>query len=233
MTRLDPATLFCTDEDLLILAPGDYLKLVPADQVYASADDGVIAAGEWTLASASTPFASQGVRTGMICSLEGTPAQLAGLASKRADLLVVEAVVDNALMLRRKAEAAGKGQPPARSDASSLPFRVLSLWPQIEATCYDIRSDYAIDDGVVGRRFVDLVDPRELNQAAALLTLSRLYEALNRGGDNPGDAWAAKAKLWAARYDAIVGRSLVHFRRESPGYGGPSEVQNGQCRVVR
>jgi hypothetical protein len=233
MTRLDPATLFCTDEDLLILAPGDYLKMVPADQVYASADDGVILAGEWSLASATIPFATQGVRAGMACSLEGTAAQLANLASKRADLLVVEAATDDALTLRRKAESAGKGQPPARSDASSLPFRVVSLWPQIEAACYDLRSDYRIDDGAVGRRFVDLVDPRELNQAAALLTLSRLYEALNRGGDDKGDAWAAKAKMWRARYDDLVARSLVHFRRESPGYGGANEAQNGQCRAVR
>lgn len=233
MTRLSPSALFATDEDLLVLAPGDYLKLMPADQVYASAADGVIQAGSWALSSASTPFEAQGVRAGMVCALEGTAQQVANLSARRPDILVVQSASDASITLRRKAEDPGKGMPPARLDASGIPFRVVSFWPQLESACYDLRQDFNIDDGVAGRRFIDLADPRELTQAAALLALSRLYEALNRGGDGKDDEWGIKANLWKARYDDLVARSLVHFRRDAPGSVNGVEARNGQARVVR
>lgn len=228
MARLDSARTFATDEDLLIAASGDFRELVPLSARVAHGTTGLFAAqagGSWDLKGDTVNFSDRNVRPGMVCQLLKPTT-----AFKSPDLLVVEAVDGPTLTLRRAAFEPGVGEPPGpAAGLSGVEFLVASLWSQIERASYDLGRDFGLDENVMGRRFVDLYDPRELQAACVALVLARQYLAMARMAGKDED-FTAKSRLYQADYDRAMARAVVSLQNAQQA--GASRL-NRQARVVR
>jgi hypothetical protein len=216
------STVFCSTEDIAVRASGDFIKLVPADQVKAAGADGVIlAALPWVLTSASVPFGDLAVTPGDVIALWGartTPAALRFGESVTPTIFAVEAVAGNALTLRRKGMALGQGQPAALADVAAVAFRVLSLFPQIERASYELDQRFVIDPAVPRRTPADLYDPRQLRDATVLDVLARLYVDQAR---QPDDIYMKKAQAYRAEFDDLIGGMVLRWRTAVPPTAGP------------
>lgn len=223
--RLPATAVYCTEEDVALEAPGDFARIVPADQVLASGNDGALAAGSWDLTSAGVAdWLARGLTPGMAVVLRKTT----GLAPPE-QVLIADLVGTDALTLRRKAQGSGVGQPPGGAAAvAGITFAAVTLFPQIERASYDLNREFGIDELIVNRRYADLYDPREVRQACVWGVLARLYEYQNRQG-GPGDEWAAKAARAREIYRQYEARTLVHFRDALAG----QDQSSRQMRITR
>lgn len=218
---------YATDEDLFRAAPGDYIDLCPDSQMLARAADGAIGAGAWVLSSASTDFAAAGVLPGMLVQLRKP---VASLSLGKEDALAVASAATTAT-LRRVGMAAGEGLLPTVGAATGLTFQVATLRPQILDASADLDKLYRVDDLLTGRAHADLYDPTDVREATVAWVLARIYGSQNRG--NRGEEWAHKATSWMKRYEAVIARTFVYFKRSSGSDTSPVPATIRQMRAVR
>ena len=173
------ATVYCTDEDLLVRAPADYLNLCPKSQVLAQATDGVFAAGaRWTLTSAATDFVAAGVAAGHVVALT---APRSAFPNPGGLLLVVDAVATGSIVLRRPGMTAGVGLPPGpAAGLTGVSFTVPYYAPQIDQASYDVNAAVGVDPADADRAPSRLYDVRELRRLTVLTVLKRLYVAAEK-----------------------------------------------------
>lgn len=135
---------YCTDEDILIHAGGDFGVLAPPYQQMATGVDGVFAANApWVLTSASINFASNGVSPNQVVLLTAPKTQYPG----GGHFLAIDSVNGNAITLRRPYKDLNVGMPPApTSGLTAVCFNVTTLDPQIAEASYDIKQRFAVDD---------------------------------------------------------------------------------------
>lgn len=223
---------YCTDEDIAIRAAGDFVVVVPRDQVVAAGADGVLSGSSWVLSSASVAnFATRGVTPGQMVKLwgaKGTPAGAAFGPESAADLFAVDAVSGATLTLRRKGLASGQGQPPSAIGLTGVGFSVVTLYPQIEDASFEIQQRYGIDDAVVGSATADLYKVRELRQATTLTVLHRLYLAMARDSSKPDD-FARKASVLRHELSDVLALVALHWG--PTGDDRPASIRYG--RVTR
>lgn len=137
---------YCTDEDCLVHAAGDFAILAPTWQQMASGVDGVFANGSpWVLTSASVNFASNGV----------TPNQVVWLTAPKnifpggGHFLAIDSVSGNSITLRRPYKGLNVGQPPGPpAGLTAVAFAINTLDPQIAEASYDLKQRFGLDDNV-------------------------------------------------------------------------------------
>jgi hypothetical protein len=208
------AVLFCTDEDILVRAEGDYPTLVPAAQSLAAGADGSIAG--WVLSSPSTNFAAQGVIPGDVIFVQAIPTVPAAAAAAPAALgfageAFVADVVGASVNLRRSGFDSGIGQIPGPVGGyTGLRFQCRTLRPQIKQVSNRIRQEinWAGD--------ADLVTAEDLTELAVLWVLADRYldkwRSVASAGQQQGDIWGQKAKQRVAERDDLL-RKLISRRR--------------------
>ncbi len=221
------ATALCTDEAIAIRVGMDFVAICPKGQKLADTTDGVLAG--WTLTSTNTgDFSTRGVVAGMVVWLEK-------YSSTKVinELLVVDSVATTTLTLRRQGFASGVGEPPGGpSGLTGVVFSIVTLAPQIESVSYDLDRQYGLDDLIAGRRYVDLYDAREAEQACVLETACRAYFAAYRSAVN--DTFLSKAKLLKDEMDELRARVLIHWQPISAFGVGPIESSSMfTCRIDR
>jgi hypothetical protein len=208
-------SLYCSDEDVLVAAPGDFAQLVPLAQAIAKGKDGMFAAvsgGSWVLTSATVPFASYNVVPGQVLQIRGPQVTYPSI-----DLLAVDSVSGNSSTLRRPGLPSGMGSPPGPAQGvTAVEFLIGTLYPQIERASYDLRKTFDLDDSVPGRQFSDMYDPRELQEACIALVLSRQYRDMARHVGKMEDFYE-KSKNHATDYQRIVQRTQLHMKNNHPG----------------
>lgn len=196
---LDPSLLYCTDEDIKVRASGDYDMLVPSDQVIVSGTDGTIAAGSWSLTSASVDFVAAGLSVGNVFQLT-----LTGHASPAH--FGVSLVAPRTVDLKRIGMALG--MPPVAFSASAVTFGAPTFRPQIEDASYDLNRRYGIDDTFATHSANYLYDSRELRQACVLTVLMRQYAIESRARE--GD-FASKLLVVREELSDLLARIAVKF----------------------
>lgn len=149
MSNVPPQTapVYCTDEDLLVHAGGDFAILCPPWQQMAIGTDGVFVSGSpWVLTSASVDFQANAVAPNQVVWLTAPKAQYPG----GGHFLAIDSVSGNSLTLRRPYKGLNVGQPPApAAGLTAVAFAISTLDPQIEEASYDLKQRYAIDDNPV------------------------------------------------------------------------------------
>lgn len=204
---------WCNDEDLAVRALADLDDLVPRHQSIAAGTDGVIAAGAWTLSSATVNFSDRGVAQGHVVDLwgnSGTHAADRFGTESRTYWMAVESANGAILTLRRVGLAAGVGEPAGTTAAiTAVKFSIPTLTPQIERASRQLNHRFEIDASRVGRAPGDLYDPDDLREACEALTLRELYLAHARQATN--DAWKMKAELYGQEFEAALARLSVRF----------------------
>lgn len=189
--------LWATDETVLTECVGDYPQLVPRHQRLAQGTDGVLAAGGWTLTSATVPdWSAIGLAVGHVVVLwTGTKTQ---------DLFIVASVSGGNLGLRRLGLDAGVGLPPGGSSGqTSIPFDMPTCLPQIRENQRRLMLRYAVEATVT--------TAADFTEALVLGVLIDLYGATFRAGASPlgagsgqDDNFAAKLRAYRAEYDAAI-----------------------------
>lgn len=192
---------YCTDEDIAVRIPGDYVALCPPWQVLASGIDGTLsAASPWDLGSASTAFDTAGVGVGNVVHLtkpfKGT-GQLFGVTSAAGSVLSL-----------KRLGPAGSGQPPVTADTTGITFSVLTYAPQIEDAGYDLRLRFGLDEKTVLRNSDQIYDQRVLRQLCILTVVARQLATNVR--DDRGD-WALKLKQAQKDLDDLIDRTSVRW----------------------
>jgi hypothetical protein len=188
MSHLPPQTcpVYCSDEDILVHAGGDFGILCPAWQQMAQGNDGAFAPGSpWVLTSASVDFAANGVNPNQVVWLTAPKSQYPG----GGHFLAVDSVSGNSVTLRRPYKNLNVGQPPAPSAGlTGVSFTINTLDPQIAEASYDIKQRFAIDDNpVIGTQRASwwIYDLQVLRVATIYTVLLERYtqETRTDGGD--------------------------------------------------
>jgi hypothetical protein len=214
---LKPVTVtapYCTDEDVAILAAGDFLNLVPHNQKMGYGTDGVFNSGSpWTLHSASVdPMALQ-MSVGMAVWLSAPTTTY----KSPGDLLFIDAIAANQITLHRPSFLTGVGMPPGPpAGLTGVTFTVLTVLPQIVRISYNLDQRHAVDDLIYGRRHADQYDPRQLRHGTALNVLHSLYVGMARGAKD-SDNWWAKAGEIKQQRDAWEQWASVTWRNSTAG----------------
>lgn len=220
--------VYCTDEDILVRAGGDFVALCPPWQSMAAGTDGVMTGGSpWVLTSASVNFASNGVSANQVVWLTAPKTSFPG----GGQLLAIDSVSGNTITLRRPHKDLNVGQPPApAAGLTAVAFTINTLDPQSEEVSFDLKRRFAIDDAVGGdfsRSSSWVYDLRDLRMATVLSVLKERYIQEARG--DKGD-WARKVNLIRSELDEVLARVQVRW---GP-YGNsaqPSTLFN--CRLSR
>lgn len=221
------SAVYATDEDVVLRASADFAMLCPRDQVVASGLDGVFErADRWTLRSSTVDFEDQGVVRGQVVQLVGPSAGF----RPPGEVLVIESVDEGSVLLRRKGQAPGVGQPPGPvAGLTGVEFVVATLGPQIKRVCGDLNRRYGIDE----RRTVDLTDPGALRDAAVLGVLHGQYLDMSRGPGGASDVFAAKAKLVKTELDELLARTVVRRAPQFDQCGGIAGASRFSTRLSR
>jgi hypothetical protein len=188
MSNLPPQTMpvYCSDEDILVHAGGDFAVLCPAWQQMAQGIDGVFAPGSpWVLTSASVDFGSNGVNPNQVVWLTVPKSQYPG----GGHFLAVDSVSGNSITLRRPYKDLNVGQPPApAAGLTGVAFAINTLDPQSAEASYDLKQRFAIDDNpVIGTQRASswIYDLQVLRVATIYSVLLERYtqETRTEGGD--------------------------------------------------
>jgi len=202
------APLYCTDEDILIRAGGDWAILCPPWQLMASGSDGVFSSGTpWVLTSTSANFQTNGVIANQVIQLTGPKNAFPG----GGQFLAIDSVSGSSITLRRPHQDLNVGQPPGGTGLAGVLFTIATLGPQIEEATYDIKRRFAIDDTTgtnVNRQSAWIYDQRELRIATVLSVLYDRYtfEARTKEGD-----FAAKISRIRQQLDDCLARVQVRW----------------------
>jgi hypothetical protein len=203
------APVYCTDEDILVRAGGDFALLCPPWQQMAAGADGVFVSGSpWVLTSASVTFQANGVAPNQVVQLTAPRANFPGGGA----FLAIDSVSGNAITLRRPHKDLNVGQPPApAAGLTSVAFTINTLDPQIEEASYVLKRRYAIDDTLgqnANRRSSWIYDFRELREATMLTVLLQRYtqEQRTERGDFP-----MKVRQIRQELDDVLARVQVRW----------------------
>lgn len=146
MSNTPPQTtpVYCTDEDILVHAGGDFALLCPVWQQMAAGTDGVFAPGiPWVLTSASMNFQANGVNPNQVVWLTAPKSQYPGGGI----FMAIDSASANTITLRRPYQNLNVGMPPApAAGLTGVAFAINTLDPQIEEASYDLKQRFAIDD---------------------------------------------------------------------------------------
>ena len=178
--------VYCSDEDILVHAGGDFALLCPPWQQMAAGNDGVFAPGSpWVLNSASVDFQGNAVSPNQIAWLTAPKSQFPG----GGHFLAIDGVSGNSITLRRPYKGSGVGQPPSpAAGLTGVCFTVCTLDPQIAEASYDLKQRYAIDDlagGNLSRSSSWIYDLQVLRVATVYAVLLERYtqESRSERGD--------------------------------------------------
>lgn len=197
--------VYATDEDVFVVGGADWSVIVPRTNRYAAGTDGAFAAGSpWTLTSASSAFASQGVAAGMIVELKGPTTTY-----NPPQYLAVETVGATTLVLRRPGAALNEGLGPGPSAGlTGVTFTIQSLKPQIENAAFELNERYSVDPKLSGRKPADIYDQRIFRRLTALWVLYQQYANLTRA--KTGD-FADKIDFYRAEYEASLATATLRW----------------------
>ncbi len=170
--------VYCTDEDILVRAGGDFIMLCPTWQKMAAGTDGVFASSNpWVLSSASVNFAANGVSCNQVAWLTAPKTQYPG----GGQLLAIDSVSGNSITLRRPHKDLHVGQPPAPSAGlTGVTFTINTLDPQSEEASFEIKRRFGIDENITDRTSSWIYDLRDLRMATVLSVLYDRYIQENR-----------------------------------------------------
>lgn len=201
--------VFCTDEDILIHAGGDFAVLVPPWQSQANGTDGVFDPSDrWTLTSASVDFQANGVASNQVVLLTAPKSQYPG----GGHFLAIESVSGNAITLRRPYKAPGVGQPPSpAAGLTGVSFNVSTLDPQIAEASYDIKQQFGLDDNPlqgVQRSSSWVYDLQVLRVATVYTVLLERYTQETRS--DRGD-FEKKVVRFRQKLDDALARVQIRF----------------------
>ncbi len=201
--------VYCTDEDILVRAGGDFVILCPSWQQMAAGTDGIFTPGTpWVLTSASVNFAANGVNPNQVIWLTAPKTQYPG----GGQFLAIDSVSGNSITLRRPHKDLYVGQPPAPgAGLTTVSFTINTLDPQSEEATFDIKRRFAIDDTVGGdfsRSSSWVYDLRDLRMATVLSVLYDRYAQETR--TDKGD-FAFKLKRIRQQLDDVLARVQVRW----------------------
>ena len=170
--------VYCTDEDILVRAGGDFAILCPPWQQMASGSDGAFEPGcPWILTSASVNFGANGVSSNQVIWLTSPKSQYPG----GGQLLAIDGSSGNSITLRRPHKDLYVGQPPAPSTGlNGVSFTINTLDPQSEQASFDIKRRFGIDENITYRNSSWIYDLRDLRMATVLSVLYDRYIQENR-----------------------------------------------------
>lgn len=223
-TAPDPAPLavvYCTDEDIAIRAPQDFVALCPKWQRLAFGADGGLDPGGWVLSSATVDFEANGVAPGHVVALAKP-----GAFSPEGDLFAVDSVAGKSATLRRLGRPGGGGQPPAAAGAAGVKFEVRTYGPQIDNASYDANKFFGIDPNLASKAPDKLYEPRELRQFVALTVLRRMYAAADKVAAGDYDL---KLGLVAQELTDLRGRLQLQWGPQGEGQP-PNSVLGARTR---
>ena len=198
--------VYCTDEDILVRAGGDFIMLCPPWQQMAAGTDGVFAPGNpWVLNSASVNFAANGVSPNQVAWLTAPKTQYPG----GGQLLAIDSISGNSLTLRRPHKDLFVGQPPAPSAGlTGVTFTINTLDPQSEEASFDIKRRFGIDENITDRTSSWIYDLRDLRMATVLSVLYDRYMQENRA--EQGD-FQNKIRRIRQQLDDVLARVQVRW----------------------
>jgi hypothetical protein len=170
--------VYCTDEDILVRAGGDFITLCPPWQQMACGTDGCFSPGSpWVLTSASVNFAANGVRHSQVIWLTAPKSQYPG----GGQLLAIDGIAGNSITLRRPHSDLYVGQPPGPAGGlSGVTFTINTLDPQSEEASFDIKRRFGIDEHITDRTSSWIYELRDLRMATVLSVLYDRYTQENR-----------------------------------------------------
>ncbi len=198
--------VYCTDEDILVRAGGDFIMLCPPWQQMAAGTDGVFAPGNpWVLNSASVNFAANGVSSNQVAWLTAPKTQYPG----GGQLLAIDSISGNSITLRRPHKDLYVGQPPAPSAGlTGVTFTINTLDPQSEEASFDIKRRFGIDENITDRTSSWIYDLRDLRMATVLSVLYDRYMQENRA--EQGD-FQNKIRRIRQQLDDVLARVQVRW----------------------
>jgi hypothetical protein len=211
MSHLPPQTcpVYCSDEDILVHAGGDFGILCPAWQQMAQGNDGTFAPGSpWVLTSASVDFAANGVNPNQVVWLTAPKSQYPG----GGHFLAVDSISGNSVTLRRPYKNLNVGQPPAPSAGlTGVSFTINTLDPQIAEASYDIKQRFAIDDNpVIGtQRASWWIYDRQVLRVATIYTV--LLERYTQETRTDGGDFEKKVVRFRQKLDDALARVQVRW----------------------
>ncbi len=219
---------YANDEDIALRASADFTILCPKDQCLAYGTDGAFV-DPWTLTSPSIDFNAYGLSPGLLVRLT----QPVSLYKPPGEAFAVNSVAPNAVVLRRKGQPAGVGQPAGPDHASGVEFTVATLGPQIARASYDLNRRYGIDDLIAGRRRCDLFDAHEVREATVLTVLYRQYLEMSRGPQESAEMFASKSRAYKQELDDLLSRTVVHWAGPAGGAGLSQATGRFSTRIGR
>ena len=198
--------VYCTDEDILVRAGGDFVILCPPWQQMGAGIDGVFAPGNpWLLTSTSVNFAANGVCPNQVVWLTAPKTQYPG----GGQILAIDDVQGNSIVLRRPHKDLHIGQPPGSpAGVNAVAFTINTLDPQIEEASFDIKRRFGIDENNTTRTSTWIYDLRDLRMATVLMVLFDRYTQENRG--QKGD-FESKIQRIRQHLDDVLARVQVRW----------------------
>ncbi len=198
--------VYCTDEDILVRAGGDFVVLCPPWQQMGAGLDGVFGAGSpWVLTSASVSFAANGVGPNQVVWLTAPKSQYPG----GGQILAIDSVQGNSITLRRPHQDLYVGQPPGPpAGLTAVAFAINTLDPQIEEASFDIKRRFGIDENMTNRTSTWIYDLRDLRMATVLMVLFDRYTQESRG--QKGD-FETKIDRVRQQLDDVLARVQVRW----------------------
>jgi hypothetical protein len=200
--------VYCTDEDILVRASGDYITLCPSWQAMGKGTDGAFAAGlPWVLSSSSVNFGSNGVKPNQVVALLTPRSQFPG----GGDMLAIDSVSSDgfSITLRRPHKDLNVGQPPAPlAGLTGVTFAIVTFDPQIEEASFAIKRAYGIDETLPMRNSAYVYDLRDVRILTVLTVLYDRYTSELRS--DRGD-WVRKMGHIRSQRDEVAGRVEIRW----------------------
>lgn len=201
--------VYCSDEDILVHAGGDFAVLTPAWQQMAAAGDGVFNSGTpWILNSASVNFETNGVQPNQVVWLTTPKTQYPGGGA----FLAVDSISGNSITLRRPYQGLNTGMPPApAAGLTGVTFAINTLNPQIGEASYDLKQRFAIDDNALQgilRSSSWIYDLQVLRVATVYSVLLERYTQETRS--DKGD-FEKKVHRFRQKLDDALGRVQIRW----------------------
>ena len=217
-----------TDEDLILEAPADFAILCPKDQRLAWGVDGFFAPeARWTLQSAGVDFEGQGLEAGNVVQLLGPSASF----RPPGEALVVERVSGKTVVLRRKGEAEGVGQPPGPVEGlAGVEFVVTTLGPQVERVVEDVERRLGVE--VAGLVLTES-DEEAVRGVVVKAVLSGQYLAMSRDSGTSPEGFMGKAGYLRAQVEERLARLVVHVGGGGVEEEGARSVSRFSTRIGR
>lgn len=204
-----------TDEDVVIEAPADFPLLCPKDQRLAWGLDGVFTPEDrWMLRSSSVDFEGQGIEPGKVVQLLGPSASF----KPPGEAVVVETVSGSVVVVRRKGQDAGVGQPPGPvGGVTGVEFVVTTLGPQLERASEELSRRLGLNEEDSGELSAE--DTGALRDVVVSAVLAQQYMVMGRETGGSGDVFGAKAVLWKSKLEERLSRIVLGASGGETGVG--------------